>query len=139
MAHHASDLLSFDELQRVAAYRGYTLASTRHSTSLIDCRTGKTAMRGAENVFGYLRAQADRRPADHFQDRKKGLYDSGVDATDGATMPRKRQPPRLCLDKKRKQWFVRDGQTFVRTSCAEGELAKAEQVLASYIAEKYRP
>ena len=54
-------------------------------------------------------------------------------------MPRRRLPPRLCLDKKRGQWFIRDGQSFIRTSCAKGELGRAEQVLGAYIAEKYRP
>ena len=32
-------------------------------------------------------------------------------------MPRKSTRPRLYLDPKRKQWVVRDGDTFVRTGC----------------------
>jgi integrase len=54
-------------------------------------------------------------------------------------MPRRRLPPRLYLDKKRQQWVIRDGANFVRTSCADGEIAEAEQVLAEYIVQKYRP
>ena len=54
-------------------------------------------------------------------------------------MPRKRLPPRLVLDKARGHWFIRDGQAFVRTGCPEREIAKAEQVLAKYLAEKYQP
>ena len=35
---------------------------------------------------------------------------------------RRRLPPRLCIDKKRGQWFIRDGQNFVRTGCARTTL-----------------
>jgi integrase len=43
------------------------------------------------------------------------------------------------LDKKRNQWVIRDGESFIRTGCAAGETAQAERVLAAYIADKYRP
>jgi integrase len=54
-------------------------------------------------------------------------------------MPRRRLQARLYLDKSRGQWAIRDGQTFIRTSCALGELAQAERILAEYIAQKYKP
>jgi integrase len=54
-------------------------------------------------------------------------------------MPRRRLPPRLYLDKKRGQWAIRDGQNFIRTSCAAGETAQAERILAEYIARKHEP
>jgi integrase len=54
-------------------------------------------------------------------------------------MPRRRLPPRLYVDKKRRQWVIRDGQNFIRTGCADSETAKAERVLAEYIAQKYQP
>jgi integrase len=54
-------------------------------------------------------------------------------------MPRRRLPPRLYRDKGRGQWVIRDGQNFIRTGCADGETAKAERVLAEYIAQKYQP
>jgi integrase len=54
-------------------------------------------------------------------------------------MPRRARGPRLYLDPKRKQWAIRDGKSFVRTGCLEGELAKAEEYLAEYIGSKYSP
>ena len=54
-------------------------------------------------------------------------------------MPRRRLPPRLYLDKTRRQWSVRDGQNFIRTGCSASETAKAERVLGEYIARKYAP
>lgn len=46
---------------------------------------------------------------------------------------------RLYYDRKRKSWAVRDGAYFKRTGFGLGERAKAEEVLAKYIAGKYRP
>jgi integrase len=54
-------------------------------------------------------------------------------------MPRRKLPPRLYLDKTRQQWSIRDGQNFIRTSCAASETAKAERILGEYIAQKYKP
>jgi integrase len=54
-------------------------------------------------------------------------------------MPRRRSPPRLYLDKARRQWIIRDGATRVRTSCAESDRASAERRLAEYIGEKHQP
>lgn len=54
-------------------------------------------------------------------------------------MPRRSRGPRLYLDPIRKQWAIRDGTSFYRTGCAEGELAKAEEKLAEYIGSKYTP
>ena len=54
-------------------------------------------------------------------------------------MPRRRLPPRLYLDKGRRQWAILDGTSFVRTGCAHDELVKAERFLAEYIGQKYRP
>jgi integrase len=54
-------------------------------------------------------------------------------------MPRRRSPPRLYLDKDRRQWIIRDGSTRVRTSCAESDRAGAEKRLAEYIGEKHTP
>ena len=36
-------------------------------------------------------------------------------------------------------WIVLDGGKHIATGCTEGEAERAEQVLAAYIAEKYRP
>lgn len=54
-------------------------------------------------------------------------------------MPRRRLPPRLYLDKARQQWAILDGESFIRTGCTHGELAKAETFLANYITQKYQP
>jgi integrase len=54
-------------------------------------------------------------------------------------MPRRRSPPRLYLDQKRKQWIVRDGARSVRTSCAETDRRGAEKRLAEYLASKHEP
>lgn len=54
-------------------------------------------------------------------------------------MPRRARGPRLYLDPQRGQWAIRDGKSFVRTGCAESELAKAEEYLAEYIGTKYSP
>jgi integrase len=54
-------------------------------------------------------------------------------------MPRAASGPRLYLDKKRRQWAIRDGANFIRTGCAETELEWAEKLLAKYIAAKYTP
>lgn len=54
-------------------------------------------------------------------------------------MPRKAKGPRLYLDRERKQWAIRDGQSFIRTGCAESDNEQAEKKLAEYIASKYVP
>jgi hypothetical protein len=54
-------------------------------------------------------------------------------------MPRRRAPPRLYLDKARRQWIIRDGTTRVRTSCAESDRDGAERLFAEYIAKKHKP
>jgi integrase len=54
-------------------------------------------------------------------------------------MPRRARGPRLYLDPRRQQWVIRDGPHFVRTGCAEGDIARAEGKLAEYIGKKYQP
>jgi len=54
-------------------------------------------------------------------------------------MPRRKSPPRLYLDQKRKQWIIRDGASFIRTGCAESNRGGAERKLAEYLADKYTP
>jgi integrase len=54
-------------------------------------------------------------------------------------MPRRALGPRLYLDRRRKTWAIRDGSTFVRTQCSEGDRPGAEKALAEYIANKYQP
>ena len=58
-------------------------------------------------------------------------------------MPIRAKGPRLYLrrgDKGRPgTWVIRDGERSVRTGISVGERGEAEQRLASYIAEKYRP
>jgi integrase len=54
-------------------------------------------------------------------------------------MPRRRSPPRLYLDKARRQWLIKDGGTRIRTSCSEDERGQAEKRLAEYLAEKHQP
>lgn len=54
-------------------------------------------------------------------------------------MPRPKSPPRLYLDPTRRQWIIRDGASFIRTGCDEGESGPAEKFLARYIAAKYKP
>jgi integrase len=54
-------------------------------------------------------------------------------------MGRKRQPPRLWLDKRRRDWVILDGPRFIRTGCAEADRANAEKELASYLSRKYEP
>lgn len=54
-------------------------------------------------------------------------------------MPRRSHGPRLYLDKRRNQWIIRDGTSFVRTGCARSDNEGAEKRLSEYIASKYRP
>lgn len=54
-------------------------------------------------------------------------------------MPRKRAPPRLYLDGKRRQWVIRDGRSFIRTGLAESRIEQAEKQLARYLGQKYQP
>lgn len=54
-------------------------------------------------------------------------------------MPRRKAAPRLYLDRTRRQWVIRDGQSFIRTGCTEAELTAAERHLAFYIGKKHKP
>ncbi len=54
-------------------------------------------------------------------------------------MPRRKSPPRLYLDKSRRQWVIRDGTAYIRTGCSESELSLAEQALVGYLGSKYKP
>lgn len=54
-------------------------------------------------------------------------------------MPQQSKGARLWLDKKRRQWVIRDGKSFDRTGCAEGDREGAERALAAYLAGKYQP
>lgn len=54
-------------------------------------------------------------------------------------MPRKRAAPRLYLDRKRLQWVIRDGASFIRTGCAEEQRNGAEKRLAEYLGHKHQP
>src|SRR5262245_16122154 len=64
-------------------------------------------------------------------------------------MPRRSKGARLWLrparrDKtgkvtKRPIWLILDAGRHIATGCAEGEAQRAEQILAAYIAQKYRP
>jgi integrase len=54
-------------------------------------------------------------------------------------MPRRRSPPRLYLDKARRQWLIKDGGTRFRTGCSEAERGQAEKRLAEYLGEKHQP
>ena len=54
-------------------------------------------------------------------------------------MPRRRAPPRLYLDKARRQWLIRDGETRIRTGLAEDDCRRAEKLLAEYLGEKHEP
>jgi hypothetical protein len=54
-------------------------------------------------------------------------------------MGRKRKPPRLWLDERRGEWVVLDSGRFIRTGCAESDLAGADKGLAKYLARKYEP
>src|SRR6516165_9041935 len=47
--------------------------------------------------------------------------------------------PRLYLDKRRRQYVIRDGTRFVRTGCGERHGDEAEKCLAQYIARKHKP
>jgi integrase len=53
-------------------------------------------------------------------------------------MPRRRLPPRLYLDQARQQWVIREGQSYIRTACAPGDIAGAERALADYTTAKYK-
>src|SRR5215469_16078036 len=54
-------------------------------------------------------------------------------------MPRRKSPPRLYLDTKRKQWVIRDGAQFIRTGCVESNRHGAETRLAAYLGRKHKP
>jgi hypothetical protein len=54
-------------------------------------------------------------------------------------MPRRRSPPRLYLDKARRQWLIKDGGTRIRTGCSEAERGQAEKHLAKYLGKKHQP
>lgn len=57
----------------------------------------------------------------------------------GPIVPRHSKGPRLWLDKKRRQWVIRDGAGFIRTGCPHAQTELAEKLLAKYIARKYEP
>lgn len=54
-------------------------------------------------------------------------------------MSRRAKGPRLYLDPAERVWVIRDGTRKRRTGCREDERQRAEEALASYIAEKYEP
>src|ERR1700761_4860207 len=54
-------------------------------------------------------------------------------------MPRRSKGPRLYFDQSRKEFAIRDGARFIRTSCGERDRAKAEKLLAQYIGQKHKP
>lgn len=56
-------------------------------------------------------------------------------------MPRRSKGPTLWLDKRRKQWVIRDGQRFKRTGIPASEDKRAQQALAAYIGKvlKFNP
>jgi integrase len=54
-------------------------------------------------------------------------------------MPRRSKGARLYYDESREQWAIRDGQSFVRTGCAQSDYAGAEGRLQEYIGAKYKP
>lgn len=54
-------------------------------------------------------------------------------------MPRRAKGPRLYFDPQDRVWVIRDGARKRRTGCGEAERGRAEERLASYIAEKYEP
>jgi integrase len=54
-------------------------------------------------------------------------------------MPRKRQPPRLYLREDERVWVIRDGQTTLRTGCAEADIEGAQEALQKYLAGKFKP
>jgi integrase len=54
-------------------------------------------------------------------------------------MPRRRAPPRLYLDPRRRDWIIRDGASFIRTGHAEAQRERAERQLAEYLGAKWRP
>ena len=54
-------------------------------------------------------------------------------------MPRRSKGPRLYFDRTRRQFVIRDGQQYIRTSCSQDDRGNAEQQLGEYIARKYTP
>ena len=54
-------------------------------------------------------------------------------------MPRRRAPPRLYLDKSRRQWVIRDTSRFIRTGFGEADRGRAEKQLAAYLSQKHEP
>lgn len=54
-------------------------------------------------------------------------------------MPRKSQGPRLYFYEKEGTWLIRDGKATKRTGCSLEEDQLAEEKLAAYIAEKWKP
>src|SRR3569833_2903969 len=57
----------------------------------------------------------------------------------GREMPRPAKGPRLWLDKRRKQWVILDGSSFIRSGYAHAIAEAAQKLLAKYIAKKYTP
>jgi integrase len=54
-------------------------------------------------------------------------------------MPRRKLAPRLYLDRRRDQWVIRDGSTFVRTGCSGSDGRGAEEKLLAYLGQKHTP
>lgn len=54
-------------------------------------------------------------------------------------MPQKRRPPRLQWRADTGTWIVRDGDKRVSTRCTASEIDRANQFLATYLAQKYEP
>ncbi|HTN60242.1 MAG TPA: hypothetical protein VL147_01650 [Devosia sp.] len=54
-------------------------------------------------------------------------------------MPRKRQPARLYLNPKERVWVIRDGSHTQRTGFAEGQRREAEEALAAYVQDRFKP
>src|SRR5262249_7657526 len=54
-------------------------------------------------------------------------------------MPRSLKPPRLCLDRSRGQWFIRDAGAFTGLGLPEADRERAEKLLAEYLGRKWEP
>jgi integrase len=54
-------------------------------------------------------------------------------------MPQKRRPARLWLRPDTGTWFIKDGTKRISTECSEAEVAAAQNFLAIYLADQYRP
>ena len=71
--------------------------------------------------------------------RNGGAVDILLTVSVNARMPRPLAPPRLCLDRVRKSWFIRDAGAFIRLGVPEADRERAEKLLRDYLAQKYAP